>query len=259
MHDRFSMAHRMAQMRVALFACTALGLPALAGPISAAQDGKSIWAGVYTTEQAQRGREQFEVSCGHCHGDDLGGGDGPALVGAGFMRNWLEDSLQSLYDHVRREMPGDFPGSLSEDQAVDLTGFLLQANGLPAGSEPLEPDPRLLAGIMIFGKDGPGSVPNFSMVQVVGCLSRVDGDWILARGTEPSRTRDGAASAADAEAMAGVALGSHTLELMDASYLEPENLDGQKVLAKGLLIRQPEQRTKVNVTGLAGMGVPCEP
>ena len=249
----------MAQMRVATFAFTALCLLAVAGPVSAAQDGKSIWDGVYTTEQAQRGREQFEVSCGHCHADDLGGGDGPALLGAGSMRNWLEDSLQSLYDHVRREMPGDFPGSLSEDQAVDLTGFLLQANGLPAGSEPLEPDPRLLAGIMIFGKDGPGSVPNFSMVQVVGCLSRVDGDWVLAHGTEPSRTRDGAASAEDAAAMAGVALGSHTLELMDASYLEPENLDGQKVLAKGLLIRQPEQRTKVNVTGLAGVGVPCEP
>ena len=249
----------MAQMRVATFAFTALGLLAVAGPVLAAQDGKSIWDGVYTTEQAQRGRAQFEVSCGHCHADDLGGGEGPALVGAGFMRNWFEDSLQSLYDHVRREMPGDFPGSLSEDQAVDLTGFLLQANGLPAGSEPLEPDPRLLAGIMIFGKDGPASVPNFSMVQVVGCLSRVDGDWVLAHGTEPSRTRDGAASAEDAAAMAGVALGSHTLELMDASYLEPENLDGQKVLAKGLLIRQPEQRTKVNVTGLAGMGVPCEP
>ena len=249
----------MAHTRVATFVFTALGLLAVAGPVSAAQDGTSIWDGVYTTEQAQRGREQFDVSCGHCHAEDLGGFEGPALVGAGFMRNWLEDSLESLYDYVRQEMPGDFPGSLSEDQAVDLTGFLLQANGLPAGSEPLEPDPSLLARIMIFGKDGPGPVPNFSMVQVVGCLSRVDGDWVLAQGTEPLRTRDGAASAAEAEAVARVALGSDTLELMDAAYLEPEDLDGQKVLAKGLLIRQPEQRTKVNVTGLAGTGVPCEP
>ena len=246
-------------MRAVLFAFTALGLLAAPAQVVAAQDGKSIWDGVYTAEQAERGREQFEISCGHCHAEDLRGGDGPALVGVGFMRNWFEDSLQSLYEQVRYAMPGDLPGSLSEDQAVDLTGFLLAANGVPAGSEPLEPDPELLAGILIFGEDGPGPVPNFSMVQVVGCLSKVDGDWVLARGTEPSRARDGAASAAEAEAMAGVALGAHTLELMDASYLEPESLDGQKVLVKGLLIRQPEQRTKVNVTGLAGTAVLCEP
>ena len=252
----------MTHMRIALLAVTMFGLLAASEDVLIAQgdDGgaKTIWDGVYTAEQAARGRKQFEISCGHCHADDLGGGEGPALIGAGFIRSWFEDSLASLYDYVRTTMPGDLPGSLSDEQSVDLTSFLLAANRAPPGTSPLEPTAEVLEGILIVGEDGPGPVPNFSMVQVVGCLVTVDDDWVLTHGTEPSRARASAASAAAAEAMAEMPLGANTIELMDAAYVKPDGLAGQKVLVMGLLIRQPEQ-VKINVTGLAGTGVLCEP
>ena len=128
---------------------------------------------------------------------------------------------------------------------------------MPAGAGPLEPTPEVLEHVVIIGEGGPGPVPNFSMVQVVGCLTSVDDDWMLTHGTEPSRTRDAAASVGAAEAMAEVDLGAHTMELMDAAYLQPESVDGQKVFVRGLLIRQPDL-VRINVTGLAGTGVPCE-
>ena len=247
-------------MRIVFFVSMALGLCAAAW-VSAAQvddrDDRTIWDGVFTREQAAHGEEIYEIACGHCHAEDLGGGEGPALVGALFTRNWFEESLQSLFSYILETMPADLPGSLSDDQAVALTGFLLSANGVPSGPLPLEPNADLLTRILIIGEDGPGSVPNFSVVQVVGCLSRLDGDWVLTRSTEPSRARDGAASTSEAKAMATGPLGTDTLEFMDAAYQDPESLDGQKVLVKGLLIRQPMQ-VKINVTGLAGTGVPCE-
>ena len=96
-------------------------------------------------------------------------------------------------------MPSDMPGTLSDDDAVAL------------------------ASILIVGEDGPGPVPNFSLVRVVGCLTAgPDGDWILTQGTEPERARNGESSLAEAETMAAVPLGTRTFGLMDVSYLEPE-------------------------------------
>ena len=250
--------------RLVVLVLIAIGVAAASAPGLAAQDGgqvKTIWDGIYTAEQAQRGQALFETTCVHCHADDLGGGEGPALVGAGFMRSWFQKTVQSLFTHILTAMPSDQPGSLSGDEVAALTGFLLLANGVPAGSDRLEPDPDLLARILIVGEEGPGPVPNFSLVQVVGCLSSgPDSDWILTHGTEPVRARDGGGSLdeAEARALAGVPLGTRAFGLMDAAYLRPEPLEGQKVVVQGLLIRQPEQ-VRVNVTTLTGTGTRCEP
>ena len=222
------------------------------------QDTRTVWDGIYTGAQAERGQALFETACSHCHATDLGGAEGPALVGNGFMRNWLEDTVGSLFTHILTTMPADTPGVLSEDDVVSLTSFLLSENGFPAGSDRLEPRADRLASILIVGKNGPGPVPDFSLVRVVGCLTEgPDEDWMLTHGTEPVRTRDGEASVAEAEAMADAPLGTQTFGLMDAAYLEPERLTGQKVLVKGLLIRQPAP-VRVNVTTLKGTGAPCE-
>lgn len=242
----------------------AIGLAAAGAHGLAVQDGgqaRTIWEGIYTVEQAQRGQALFETTCGHCHADDLGGGEGPALVGAGFMRSWFQKTVQSLFTHILTAMPSDEPGLLSGDEVAALTGFLLSANGVPAGSDLLESDPDLLARILIVGEDGPGPVPNFSLVQVVGCLSSgPDSDWVLTHGIEPVRARDGGGSLdeADARALAGVPLGTRAFGLMDAAYLRPEPLEGQKVVVQGLLIRRPEQ-VRINVTTLTETGMRCEP
>ena len=49
---------------------------------AAAQTPRPIWDGVYTTEQANRGKIAYVEQCASCHGLELGGGDEtPALAG----------------------------------------------------------------------------------------------------------------------------------------------------------------------------------
>ncbi len=36
---------------------------------------RSVWEGVYTKEQAQRGLAAYRENCAKCHGDNLGGGE----------------------------------------------------------------------------------------------------------------------------------------------------------------------------------------
>ena len=68
----------------------AIGLVWLAGPnLVDAQSGRSIWDGVYTAEQADRGAQLYETWCAECHGGELEGGEtAPALLGGEFMWAW---------------------------------------------------------------------------------------------------------------------------------------------------------------------------
>src|SRR6266850_6972874 len=62
---------------------------ALLGAAVAAQQQQSVWDGVYTSAQAERGAQLFKKTCGHCHRDDLAGGGSeagaPALKGPIFV------------------------------------------------------------------------------------------------------------------------------------------------------------------------------
>ncbi|MEN9932217.1 MAG: hypothetical protein RIS17_790, partial [Pseudomonadota bacterium] len=54
----------------------------LAGAAVAQDAGKSVWQGIYTTEQADRGSAVYAQRCGACHGAALNGtGEAPALIG----------------------------------------------------------------------------------------------------------------------------------------------------------------------------------
>lgn len=234
--------------------------PSGAGSVSAAQSAppaaRTVWSGVFTEEQALRGKAVYDASCSSCHGPELGGLDGPALAGNDFLRNWLEDDLGSLFAKVHRRMPADAPGSLSERETVDVVSYLLKMNEFPIGSQELPPDERALNAIRVENKSGPGPVPNFSLVRVVGCLiQRPDSSWVLTHGTDPLRTResapDPAATSADTPA-----LGTQTFQLMDIGASRPENYKGQIVRVKGLLMRQPEG-TRLNVTSLQASGSTC--
>ena len=56
---------------------------------AAAQTTRSVWDGVYTTEQAARGKALFTKECAACHGPELTGGESaPPLEGGGFISNW---------------------------------------------------------------------------------------------------------------------------------------------------------------------------
>jgi mono/diheme cytochrome c family protein len=236
--------------------------PSTVGAVRAAQSAppaaRTVWSGVYTEDQAGRGKAIYDASCISCHGPELGGLDGPALAGNDFLRNWLEDDLGSLFAKVHRRMPADAPGSLSEREAVDVVSYLLRMNEFPAGSQELLPDERSLSAIRVENKSGPGPVPNFSLVRVVGCLSqRPDSTWVLTRGTDPVRSREGGPDAPAAPGSAAT-LGSQTFQLMDVASSRPESYKGQIVRVKGLLMRQPEGM-RLNVTSVQASGLTCPP
>src|SRR5215510_14709450 len=119
---------------------------------AAQQNSRSVWSGVYTDEQAARGKAAYDLSCTACHGPTLGGVDGPPLVGNDFLRNWLEDDQNTLFRKVHDRMPADAPGSLSESVSLDVVAYVLQANEFPSGSQELIPDAGLLSAIHIQGK-----------------------------------------------------------------------------------------------------------
>ena len=80
---------------------------------------RSIWDGVYTEQQANRGEREYGRSCEHCHGPGLEGDGGreiPPLVSDPFMRSWRGKNLKELFDLLSRSMPADNRGSLSRER-----------------------------------------------------------------------------------------------------------------------------------------------
>ena len=98
----------------------------------------SIWDGAYTNDQADKGKALFNDNCAKCHGGTLDGNDEiPALKGSHFMADWESQSVADLINRVHSTMPMDDPGKLSTPSATLVVSFLLQQNGLPAGSAEL--------------------------------------------------------------------------------------------------------------------------
>jgi len=99
---------------------------------------RTVWDGVYTGEQAQRGEKVYVEACSNCHGRTLEGADmTPALTGGGFMSNWDGLTVGDLFDRIRISMPADRPGSLSRQEDVDVIAYILRFNQFPAGKEEL--------------------------------------------------------------------------------------------------------------------------
>ena len=127
-----------------LLAPTALLLVAL----TTAQTTQTVWDGVYTREQAQRGEKLYRQECSRCHGDDLSGIESaPALTGSSFAATWEGVPLSDLLERMRVSMPQDKPGSLSRSQNADVLAYMLQVSGFPAGEKALEGQASVLSQI----------------------------------------------------------------------------------------------------------------
>jgi alcohol dehydrogenase (cytochrome c) len=94
-------------------------------------------AGAYTSAQAASGATVYAQSCSQCHGPNLQGGAGPPLSGQIFSQAYGAGTAAPLYDFISRQMPVNAPGSLSQQQYLDVTAFVLSRNGLLAGDTPL--------------------------------------------------------------------------------------------------------------------------
>ena len=101
---------------------------------------RQVLDGVFTPEQATRGKASYEGVCARCHGVQLTGGadGGPALKGSTFLSHWDSDTLGSLFVKIRDTMPRNTPGTISDEVKIEVVAYLLQQNGFPAGASELK-------------------------------------------------------------------------------------------------------------------------
>ncbi len=93
----------------------------------------STLIGVYTDEQAGRGKELYAVSCKSCH-------SAVSLTGPTFAKWWKGKQLSELFNFIASRMPKNDPGSLAIEDVADVTAYLLKLNAMPVGSSELPPD-----------------------------------------------------------------------------------------------------------------------
>jgi S-disulfanyl-L-cysteine oxidoreductase SoxD len=106
---------------------------------------RSVWDGVYTEEQSERGEAAYRAACAKCHGDTLTGGEAaPPLAGGEFLSNWNGLTMGDLFDRLRVSMPADRPGTLTSAQNSDILAYLLHVNQFPAGKAEMERQPEIL-------------------------------------------------------------------------------------------------------------------
>jgi len=138
------------QMRFLAMAAAGAFLFGATGVLRAQDDARSIWSGVYSADQADRGKAIYLETCAGCHGAGLLGNDEVTpLKGPHFMSDWDSQSVADLVARIHNTMPLDNPGSVSNVSATDLVAYLLQSNDIPAGSVELSANPGFQAQIRI--------------------------------------------------------------------------------------------------------------
>lgn len=103
--------------------------------------------GVYTEEQAERGRETYVRVCAECHALDWYTGD--------MVRSWEGAPLYGLFEVIQTTMPQNNPGSLRRRQYVDMLAYILELNGMPPGDAELSTGTSRLRQILFRWSDGP--------------------------------------------------------------------------------------------------------
>ena len=117
---------------------------------------RTVWDGVYTTAQAERGSTAYAQTCASCHAEDLRGrSTAPSLVEESFLFLWSDMSVGDLFERTRMLMPSDRPNSLARETYADIIAFIVQKNRFPAGSVDLGTDVEALKQILITEKRPP--------------------------------------------------------------------------------------------------------
>jgi len=113
--------------------------------------GQQAPATVYSAAQAAAGRTVYQASCASCHLPDLGGrNEAPQLAGNNFLNTWRSRSTRDLFEFIQSTMPPT-AASLSEDQYLAVTAFILQANGAAAGEQAFAPTTAVPIGTVAAG------------------------------------------------------------------------------------------------------------
>ncbi len=226
------------------------------------EDPRTVWDGVYTVEESERGQAAFELSCASCHSGEDGSEPGPEFTGTAFMERWREYNLGSLFGLIRDTMPRDTPAQLPDRTYLDIVARILAANSFPAGDRELEVED--LRGIQIEGEDGPGPIPSGSLAQLVGCMVEDGGgNWVLTNSTEPARTdRARGSTDEELELAQAKALGSLTFRLQGFTSIRggftPDEHRGERLQVKGYAIRLP-QIQRIDLLSIEPIAPTCVP
>lgn len=126
---------------------------AKAPPKAAPSPTPSTLSGVYTAEQASRGKEVYYGSCKSCHSPE-------SHTGPTFAKWWRGKQLSDLFNFVSGRMPKNDPGSLDPNDVADVIAYLLKLNAMPVGKDELYPDADSLKKFRIETKRGSTSSPS---------------------------------------------------------------------------------------------------
>jgi len=103
---------------------------------------RSTVDGVFTSAQATRGADVYNMLCQSCHSAE-------SHTGTPFRNNWVGKPLAELFGYISSEMPKTEPGSLSPEEYTLVLAYILKMNGMPAGRRALTADAAQLDSIRI--------------------------------------------------------------------------------------------------------------
>jgi S-disulfanyl-L-cysteine oxidoreductase SoxD len=110
-----------------------------------AQETRSVKAGVYTFEQAERGVALYKQKCASCHApsrftdEDL------------FIKPYAGKPMWEMYEVISDSMPEDDPGGMKPEEYAAVIAQLLRMNGFPTGQTDLPTSKEALS-LIVFEK-----------------------------------------------------------------------------------------------------------
>ena len=115
-------------------------------------DSVSTLSGVYTEEQAKRGKEAYLNLCKSCHNPS---------TGDAFSGRWAGKTLFELFTYIYETMPDNNPRTVDEVSNADIIGYLMQATGMPVGTRdvPVAADSLKAIRIEVRKDKPPASAP----------------------------------------------------------------------------------------------------
>ena len=118
-------------------AILAVAVAAGFSPLLAQTTHSRALTGGYTTAQAAAGAKLYAANCSACHGADMHGPAGPALIGDAFTSQFTNEPVSDMYGLMSKNMPLSDPGSLKPAEYLEITAYILQRNKYAAGTTPL--------------------------------------------------------------------------------------------------------------------------
>jgi S-disulfanyl-L-cysteine oxidoreductase SoxD len=122
-----------------------IAAPANRGPAqeapAPAPSPRTTLSGVYTEDQATKGKDLYQGTCLGCH-------TVAEHSGVPFGR-WGGHTLWEYFDLIKSTMPKDNPNTMSPEEYAQITAYILKLNALPAGTDSLPTDSVALKAITI--------------------------------------------------------------------------------------------------------------